>query len=574
MNRLPLVAAQPGIWMAEQLSSLPNAWSVAHYTELKGAIDAPLLAKAIAEGMMQADTLRMRFAEDNGEVWQWIDEAMLLPEPSIVRVDSHDAAVALMEADLNQNLRVDSGQPLAFHQLIQVGESHWYWYQRYHHLVVDGFSFPAITRQITAIYAAWQKGESTPASPFTPFAEVVEEYQRYRDSEAYQRDGAFWAAQRKQLPSPVSLSSAPLPGRAATTDILRLKIAMDGRAFSQLAQKAGQAQRTDLALALVALWLGRLTGRLDYAAGFIFMRRMGSAALTATGPVLNVLPLAVNIRPQESLPELALRLANQLKKMRRHQRYDAEQIVRDSGRAAGDEALFGPVLNVKVFDYQLNIDGVEAITHTLATGPVNDLELALFPDEQGGLNIEILANGQRYDEATLKGHAARLNAMLTQFAANPDLSCGDVETVSEQEYARLARINDTGLALPSTTLADLVAEQASKTPDAPALADAHTELNYRQMREQVVALANLLRARGVKPGDSVAVALPRSVFLTLALHGIVEAGAAWLPLDTGYPDDRLRMMLEDAKPSLLITTDEQLPRFNDLPIATFSYNTL
>jgi enterobactin synthetase component F len=101
--------------------------------------------------------------------------------------------VALMEADLNQNLRVDSGQPLAFHQLIQVGENHWYWYQRYHHLVVDGFSFPAITRQIAAIYAAWKKGEPTPESPFTPFAEVVDEYQRYRDSEAYQRDGAFWA---------------------------------------------------------------------------------------------------------------------------------------------------------------------------------------------------------------------------------------------------------------------------------------------------------------------------------------------------------------------------------------------
>ncbi|HGN8721600.1 TPA: enterobactin non-ribosomal peptide synthetase EntF [Enterobacter bugandensis] len=574
MNRLPLVAAQPGIWMAEQLSSLPNAWSVAHYTELKGNIDAPLLAKAIAEGMMQADTLRTRFAEDNGEVWQWVDETLILPEPSIVRVDSHDAAVALMEADLSQDLRVDSGQPLAFHQLIQVGDHRWYWYQRYHHLVVDGFSFPAITRQIAAIYAAWKKGEPTPASPFTPFADVVDEYQRYRDSEAWQRDGAFWAGQRKQLPPPVSLSSAPLPGRAATTDILRLKIAMDARAFSQLAQAAGQAQRTELALALVALWLGRLTGRLDYAAGFIFMRRMGSAALTATGPVLNVLPLAVNINPLESLPELALRLVNQLKKMRRHQRYDAEQIVRDSGRAAGDEPLFGPVLNVKVFDYQLDIDGVEAITHTLATGPVNDLELALFPDEQGGLSIEILANRQRYDDATLKRHVSRLNAMLAQFAATPDLRCGDVETVSEQEYARLARINDTGLALPSTTLADLVAEQASKTPDAPALADAHIELNYRQMREQVVALANLLRARGVKPGDSVAVALPRSVFLTLALHGIVEAGAAWLPLDTGYPDDRLRMMLEDAKPSLLITTDAQLPRFNDLPIPSISYNML
>lgn len=142
---------------------------MAHYVELKGDIDAPLLAKAIVAGMMQADTLRTRFMEDNGEVWQWVDAAMTLPEPSVVVVDSHDAAVALMEADLSQNLRVDGGQPLAFHQLIQVDNQRWYWYQRYHHLVVDGFSFPAITRQITTIYTAWRNRQPTPDSPFTPF---------------------------------------------------------------------------------------------------------------------------------------------------------------------------------------------------------------------------------------------------------------------------------------------------------------------------------------------------------------------------------------------------------------------
>ncbi|MBS4780716.1 MAG: amino acid adenylation domain-containing protein, partial [Collinsella sp.] len=108
---------------------------------------------------------------------------------------------------------------------------------------------------------------------------------------------------------------------------------------------------------------------------------------------------------------------------------------------------------------------------------------------------------------------------------------------------------------------------------APALVDARYQFSYREMCEQVVALANLLRERGVKPGDSVAVALPRSVFLTLALHAIVEAGAAWLPLDTGYPDDRLKMMLEDARPSLLITTDDQLPRFADVPdLTSLCYN--
>ncbi|MFP8737145.1 enterobactin non-ribosomal peptide synthetase EntF [Klebsiella aerogenes] len=568
-TRLPLVAAQPGIWMAERLSTLPGAWSVAHYVELRGNLDPALLSKAIVAGLKQADTLSMRFCEDNGEAWQWVDDAREFAEPENVdlrqQADPHMAALALMQSDLGQNLRVDSGNPLVCHQLMRVGDDCWYWYQRYHHLLVDGFSFPAITRQIAAIYRAWQRGEETPDSPFTPFAEVVEEYQRYYGSEAWQRDKAFWQAQRQALPSPASLSDAPLAGRATSSDIWRLKLEADPAVFSQLAASAPQCQRADLALALTTLWLGRLCGRMDYAAGFIFMRRMGSAALTATGPVLNVLPLAVNIDAQETLAQLATRLSGQLKKMRRHQRYDAEQIVRDSGKAAGDEPLFGPVLNIKVFDYQLDIDDVKAQTHTLATGPVNDLELALFPDERGGLSLEILANKARYDDVTLNRHVSRLTSLLAQFAANPALRCGEAEMLSAEEGAQLALINNTAMPLPTTTLSALVAEQARKTPDAPALADANWRFSYREMRQQVVALANLLRQRGVQPGDSVAVALPRSVFLTLALHGIVEAGAAWLPLDTGYPDDRLRMMLEDAQPSLLITSDDQLARFSDIP---------
>ncbi|WGL55201.1 enterobactin non-ribosomal peptide synthetase EntF [Kluyvera intermedia] len=566
--RLPLIAAQPGIWMAEALSTLPNAWSVAHYVELKGNIDGDLLARAIATGMMQADTLRMRFAEDNGEVWQWVDESAVIAKPLRHdlrgRENPQQDALAMMQADLAQNSRVDSGNPLFNHQLFQIGDNHWFWYQRYHHLLVDGFSFPAITRQISLIYQAWQRGEATPESAFTPFSEVVEEYQRYRESEACQRDKTFWAELRKALPSPASLSPAPLPGRAESTAIWRLKLTADRRAFSRLTASHPQCQPADLALALAALWLGRLCGRSDYAAGFIFMRRMGSAALTATGPVLNVLPLAVTLQGQETLAELATRLSGQLKKMRRHQRYDAEQIVRDAGKAAGDEALFGPVFNVKMFDYRLGFDDVDFVTHTLATGPVNDLELALFPDEDGGLSLEILANQQRYDKATLQQHIARLTTLLQQFADNPARHCADVELLSEDEYQRLAQINATEKALPRATLSSLVAEQAAKTPDAVALVDAHYRFTYREMRQQVVALANVLRQRGVKPGDSVAVALPRSVFLTLALHAIVEAGAAWLPLDTGYPDDRLQMMLQDARPSLLITSDDQLSRFPNI----------
>lgn len=117
-QRLPLVAAQPGIWMAEKLSTLPSAWSVAHYVELTGELDAPLLAKAVVAGLQQADTLRMRFSEDNGEVWQWVDSALAFAPPEIIdlreKSDPHAAARALMQADLQQDIRADGTKPLVF----------------------------------------------------------------------------------------------------------------------------------------------------------------------------------------------------------------------------------------------------------------------------------------------------------------------------------------------------------------------------------------------------------------------------------------------------------------------------
>lgn len=565
---LPLIAAQPGIWVADTLSQQPAAWSVAHYIELNGALDAPLLAKAIVAGMNEADTLRMRFAEINGEPRQWVDESVCFPLPECLdlrhHADPQDAALALMRQDRDQDLRYASGQAPWHHQLLRLSDTRWFWYQRYHHLLVDGFSFTAITRRIADIYTAWRNGQTPQASPFTPFSEVVDEYQQYHASPACAKDRAFWAAQLASLPEPATLSDEPLTTREPSAELIRHHITFDNAQIQALLAATHEVTPADLAFALVSLWIGRLCGRNDFAAGVIFMRRMGSAALCATGPVLNVLPLAVRIAPDDTLPELAASLARQMKTVRRHQRYDAEQILRDAGRVTQPAPLYGTVFNFKMFDYRLSLGGIDGITHQLASGPVNDIELALYQDEQGALGLEVLANARRYEADSLAQHIARLPRLLSQFATNPRLACGEANIVHPGEAQRMARINDTGMMLPADTLTAAIIRQALSTPDAPALADEHYHFSYRDMREQVHALAIELQARGVKPGDIVAVALPRSVFLSLALQAVVELGAAWLPLDTGYPDERLQMMLEDARPRLLITSAALQSRFASL----------
>ncbi|WP_237930672.1 enterobactin synthase subunit F [Buttiauxella sp. S19-1] len=578
---LPLVAAQPGIWMADQLSPQANAWSVAHYVELKGELNEALLCKAIVAGMKEADTLGMRFSEVDGEARQWVDPdaSFTLPLCRDLRksADPEAAALTMMRDDLEQDLRISSGKPLYHHQILRVSETRWFWYQRFHHLVVDGFSFTAITRRIANIYSAYCQNVQPEPSPFTPFSEVVAEYEHYRESDAWQRDAAFWASKTKQLPPPATLSAKPLTGQGSTTQLIRQSLHFDSTEFMELVNCARSHNLTaaDMALGLVALWLGRLSGRADYSAGFIFMRRMGSAALCATGPVLNVLPFGVRIEPDFTLAALAANLAKELKGLRRYQRYDAEQIQRDLGQVSSGEPLYGPVLNLKMFDYRLDFNGIEGVTHQLASGPVRDLEIALYISEQGDFSLEILANAERYDAGTLQQHLARLPRLLRQFAANPDLRCVDAQLLHESEIELLDGVNATQTVVPATTLSQLIGEQVLRTPNAPALADENHQFTYREMHQQVRALASELIARGVKPGDVVAVALPRSVFLALALQAIVEVGAAWLPLDTGYPDERLHMMLEDAAPRLLLTAQEQLPRFSVINgLQTFSYQAL
>ena len=563
-HTLPLVAAQPGIWIADQLTPHPNAYAVAHFIELRGAIDSALLAQAIVAGMQEADTLNMAFGEIDGEPLQW-PQPQIFSLPDVVDLRSeHDPAAtarALMRDDMQGDLRVLSGAPLWHHRLFRLGEQHWFWYQRYHHLVVDGFSFTALTRRIANLYSAAVQQQEAEPTPFIPFSEVVEEYQRYRDSTAWTRDGEFWRAKGQTLPPPASLSPLPLAGQSASTDLLRHSVTLDRSTFRQLVSQHPQSSAADLAFALVALWLARLSGQNAFAAGFIFMRRIGSAALCATGPVINVLPMAVEYDPAQPLSALAAQLAGEVKKMRRHQRYDAEQVQRDLGRLGDGDPLYGPVINLKMFDYQLDFAGIEGITHQLASGPVRDLEIAIYISEQGELTLELLANAARYSEATLLCHASRFALLLDQLAAQPQRALGELDLLTPQEHQQLAAINHTAHPVPAETLASLLAQQVARTPDAPALADSTHQLSYRQMQQQVFALAADLSAAGVQRGDIVAVALPRSVQLSLALQAIVTLGAAWLPLDTGYPDDRLQLMLDDAAPKTLITAARLSDRF-------------
>lgn len=570
MRNIPLVGTQLGIWLADQVAARKNAYVIAHAIELRGAIDAARLAQAIRSGLAEADTVTASFAERDGVLVQTIPDAIgpdSVPEPERIDLtaapDPEAAARAVMDADLARDLTADGDAPLCRQILFDVsrpGEpARWFWYQRYHHIMLDGFSFNALTHRIAGLYGALLRGEPAGGSPFASVAAVVAEERAYESSDAFAKDRAFWSERCRAAPPPLTLSArgAKPTEQQATSEVVAHAAELPPALAARLRERAeaGKLAVFDLVMAGIAVYLHRLSGDPAPVVGFPFMRRLGSAALRSTAPVVNVLPVRVDLAGAATLADAAGRVRAALKEARRHQRYDAERIPRDLGQVGSGKALYGPVVNYRMFDYALDFAGIPGVTHHLATGPVDDFEFGVLT-QGDAVTLELRADRTRYDHSDLARHADRLTRLLDHATRDDASPLDRLPLLGDEEAASIAAWSAGPVfALPArpATIVEVLDRQAAETPDATALVFGETTLCFAELSRCVSRVARVLIARGAGPGAVVAVAVPRSVDAVVAMLAVLASGATHLPLDLDYPTERLAMMCEDAAPLCALT---------------------
>ncbi|WP_428243521.1 amino acid adenylation domain-containing protein [Gynuella sp.] len=565
---LPLTSTQLGIWLGDQLYSPRNAYTIAHYIELRGTLNSQQLKQAIHQGLAEIDTVTAEYRHtENGPVQRL---PMAQNPDAVVAVEelllSEPDALAVIQADLDQDLPVDGSECLYRQLLIQIEPDRWFWYQRFHHIMLDGYSFNAFTARVADIYRQRQSGQFMSVSPFSSFAEVVNEYRHYEASTKYARDKAFWQDYVSTLDKPLNLSLREFSANDVGTERWHEQVKISAETLTALAHIAPDNHESERAMATILAYLRRMSDSAALVVGFPLMRRMGSAAATTGGPTVNVLPLKVSIEPHMQLPEIIQHMQHALKTLRKYQRYDAEHIQRDAGIVGSGRALYGPTINLRMFDYEIDFNGVSAVTHHLAAGPVDDLDFGLH-FHGGSLFIELVGNRSRYQQAEIQLHAQRLQHFITALAQQPQQSIGQIPLLSETEKHLLIDWG-TGprLTLPDTfaTVMDVFYQQARLLPDQNAVMAGQTKLTFAQLADQSTRLARLLLHENIHPGDVVALALPRNEQMLIAIFAILTVGATYLPLDPEYPLERLSYMCEDAAPELLISCSgmlPQLPRF-------------
>nr|WGD05656.1 NRPS [Streptomyces sp. R818] len=553
---LPLTAAQSGMWFAQALDPLSPAQNTAEYLEIDGELDPEVFAAALRHVVSEAEALRVRVEETPDGPRQRIRATVDLP--LTVRRDlSADEAVAWMREDLARPCDLTTG-PLFAHALFRVGERRWLWYQRVHHLVIDGFGHSLLVRRTAEVYSALVRSTDPGPRPFAGLADLLALDAEYRASDAFAADRAHWSAAFEDRPEASRLAGR---GALASHTFRRRTTHLPPETTERIRDLATRTRATwpDVLIAAQALYTARATGRRDVVLGVPMMGRMGSVALRVPGMVMNVLPLRLTLPPDATFTQLVRQVVLGVRELRRHQRYRYEDIRRDLGLLGENRGLVGPLVNVMPFDYATDFAGAPARAHNLSAGPVDDLTVNIYDRADGhGLRIDHDGNPALYEDADLAAHQTRfvhLLSGLTDADADPDTTPLDTHTIATPAELSLVldEFNRTERALPPTTLIGPIGAQAARTPDAPALVHGDTTLTYAELDARANQLARHLQSLGARPGEVVAVSVPRSVELIVGLLAVLKAGAAYLPLDPDYPEQRLAYMLDDARPVCAVT---------------------
>ncbi|WP_426445438.1 amino acid adenylation domain-containing protein [Paenibacillus sp. S-38] len=567
-TRQPLTGAQAGIWFAQQLDAENPMYNTGEFIEIGGPIDPAAFEQALKQVILEAEALHVTFGDDGDGPWQ-----IICPEPRwpyqyvdlLEESDPYGAAQEWMKSDLSIPCSLTEG-PLFAEALLRIGTERFLWYQRIHHIAIDGYGFGLLAKRVAEVYSAAMNKQPASHSSFGSWRQVLEEDEAYRRSEKADQDRRFWLNRFTDDPDAVSLADrSQRPARSFLRQSAQLTPDQTARLRS-----AAQLQNVtwpELVLAATAAYMHRLTGSPDVILGFPMMGRIGSAALGTPGMVMNILPLRLTVRPGMLAFELAEQAAREVRSIRKHQGYRHEELRRDLKRVSDNRRLFGPLVNIMPFDNSLRFDGYPGRKTNLSAGPVDDLTFHIYPHtDEGSLQIDLDGHPGLYSDEELLAHLRRFTRFLCAWGdASPAEPIGRMELISGEERRKvLQEWNETSRPPAASRTSVLFEAHAAGTPEQPAVTHGRDTVSYRELNERANRLARFLIELGAGPQKIIALSLPRCTEMIVCMLAVHKTGAGYLPLDPEYPADRTGYMLEDAKALVLLTNRKTAARLPEL----------
>lgn len=554
MKKYPLTMPQESIWLTDKFYESTSISNIGGTLLINQTVDFDLLDKSINLFIKKNDGMRLSFYFENGILHQFVREYSY-EKINVFPVYS-DKELHELENSFMQD-RIDiSNYPLYRFNIIKLKNGHGGFSIVMHHLISDAWSMSLLVNKIIDIYSYLLKNKDVSETLEPSYVEFIEAEQKYLNSEKFKKDKQFWEDKFDICPSCVSFSQK----NSQNASQLAKRKAFSLENSSKITQfcKENDISIFTFLMTIFSIYLYRTTGVQDVIIGSPILNRNGLKEKNMMGLFINTLPIKIEIYDNPSFSLLAKKVSDSQFSMFRHHKYPYSKLL----EYLRNKYKFSNNLYDSIISYQNARDNskdsdINYSTNWDFNGYIsNSLDIHIYDlDDTGILKILYDFKVDKFDDDEIDDIHSRILHMIDQVMSNKDILVDEIEIVTPSEKNDLLfNFNNTYLDYPKDkTINELFEMQCKFNPNKIAIAFGNNTLTYDELNKKANQLANYLRKeKGISSNMFVGIVTKRSLEMAVGILAILKSGAAYVPIDPEYPEERVSYMLEDSGTKLVL----------------------
>jgi amino acid adenylation domain-containing protein len=526
------------------------------YYRMAGDLDIARLRACIIRVLERNDPWRLRFAEEDGQPYQWLDPAD--PEVAVIDFSDQPASRASIAGWVEHSMAHAfelTGSSLFRVGLLCESESVTYLFAKAHHIVSDGWTLRLCVTQILADYEQVQRTGEAACLPATSCRDVIGAETRYLESPKYELDRQFFRTELEDASPSLFPRKAPPGSRTTAHHTAVIESELAARMLDN-----GITPSVYIS-AILAIYLSRCHRADDVILGIPFVNRGTEGEWKIWGQLASILPLRVAVPGDITMRELADQVMASMLALRSRQRFSLGDVVREAAaHQPATRQLFDVALSYLSLPPPPQLPGVTSEHAVLLNCHDQDaLSIVVRAYEGAGdLYVDLHYASDVFDEdMPIERFVAAIEALSRDGLDGLDRPVSGLSMTTAADREALLRLGSGPSAVfrPDATIHGLFQEQAVRAAHSVGCVTPEgATATYAELDAWANQAARALRARGIGVDDRVAVMMERGLYLPAALLAVLKAGGAYVPIDPGYPPERIRHMVTDSRAKAVLVS--------------------
>ena len=558
-----LTFPQKNIWLVESYNKGTALNIIAGSVKINKGFNEEKCEVAINKVIEENVAMRTRIKEEKGKVMQYF-APYSYEKIEVVDLSSLSKKEILEYIDgLTFQSFFAKDKKLYNFKILKTGKNSGYIFMCIHHIISDAWSCSKIVKSLTeTLETIGTRSENSEEKIVAEYTEYIEKEEEYKNSDKFVKDEEFWNEYLKGFSEVVSLKDKK---KTSSLKANRYSVKLDKDLNDRITNYCKENKISPYALFLTAIsiYIYRVKDKNDFVLGTPVLNRANFKEKQMLGMFVSTLPLRVKVEENIKFLDLAKEISKNNFSMFRHQKYPYSKMLEYVHK---NSDIKNNLYNIAVSFQNAKTDIMDNDKYetnwTFSKALDDEMQIHISDiDDTGIYSINYDYKEELFGKIEVEYIHLRLMSIIENAIKDVDVDVENIEIMPESEKNKiLYEFNNTKKEYPKDkTVIELFEEQVNKTPDNVALVFEGKEMTYKELNERANSLAHyLVESENVKPNDVIGLIFSRSFEMIIAILGTLKAGAAYLPIDPDFPEDRIKYILQNSEAKVVITNKKSI----------------